>query len=250
MCRALLRSLSSCCACGCCCFPWGKQLHTFWFTFERQVPSVDFEIFSTLHSCLIKSVGTVLDIFNNFQKQFWGVSMYLTSVYRILTCKCVYICLCIYMYTYFQIFISIHHLKQDTVICHFCVARIEKLPSSSSFCVCRKCALLQLFLAESWLCTTQGELCCCSCSCWAPVQQLGSVQCFGGTSASRHCPVPPEVHWELFVCLPRPAHVLHGHLPAIPLWSINCLVFQWKCSKLGKTFGLFSDAKILKPKKF
>lgn len=143
--------------------------------------------------------------------------MYLTFVYRILTCKCVYICLCIYMHTYFQIFISVHHLKQDTVQCHFRVARVEKLPSSSSFCVCRKCALLQLFLAESWLCTTQGEL--CACGCWAPVQGWGC----SGTSASRHCPVPPVSRLQkctdncICVCLPRPARVLHVHLPAIPL---------------------------------
>lgn len=137
---------------------------------------------------------------------------------------CIYMSVCIYMYTYFQIFISVHHLKQDTVKCHFRVARVEKLPSSSSFCVCRKCALLQLFLAESWLCTTQGEG-----ALWlwllSPSAGLGSVQGWGcsGTSACRHCPVPHESCLQkctencICVCLPRPASVLHVHLPAIPL---------------------------------
>lgn len=146
--------------------------------------------------------------------------MYLTSVYRILTCKCVHICLCIYMYTYFQIFISVHHLKKHTVKCHLCVARVEKLPSSSSFCVCRKCAFLQLFLAESRLCTTQGELCSCCCSCWGPVQWLASVQGWGcsGTSACRH--------WELFVCV-CPGCTCASCAPACnTTLIINCLVSQ------------------------
>lgn len=141
--------------------------------------------------------------------------MYPTSVYRTLTCKCVYICLCIYMYTYFQIFISVHHLKQDTVKCHFRVARVEKLPSSSSFCVCRKCALLQLshdFVphrgSSAAAAAAAAEPQCSSC---------------GGTAASRHCPVSLMCCLQkctencVCVCLPRPARVLLVHLPAIPL---------------------------------
>lgn len=103
--HGLTEESDSCCACGSDRVPVdtaassGSTAPYSRFMFERQVPSVDFEIFSTLHSCLIKAVGTVQNIFNTFQKQFWGVSMYLTSVYRILTCK-LYIYVCVYTCTH------------------------------------------------------------------------------------------------------------------------------------------------------
>lgn len=147
----------------------------------------------------------------------------------------VYICLCIYMYTYFQIFISVHPLKQDTVKCHFHVGRVEKLTSSSSFCVCRKCALLQLFLSHDFV-PHRGSAVAAErqCSSWAECRAGTAVAPQPlGTALCHTCPASRNALRTGFVCVCPGLHVcfvctcLQCHSDQLTALCFNENVASW-----------------------